>query len=114
MVFYVLKKSRGKDSRGRVIRDRTFTGFYKFDWMPKNTVNNAASAITNNTKKATNTTTGNYNARRTSTSGTTYAGMTANVWTWLIVGILGVAIVALVLFYGRQRSDNVEHSHIDE
>ena len=80
----------------------------------KNTVNNAASATTNNTKKATNTTTGNYNARRTATSGTTYAGMTANVWTWLIVGILGVAIVALVLFYGRQRSDNVEHSHIDE
>lgn len=35
MVFYVLKKSRGKDSRGRVIRDRTFSGFYKFDWMPK-------------------------------------------------------------------------------
>ena len=35
MVLYVVKKSRGHDKNGRSVRDRTYTGYYKFDWMDK-------------------------------------------------------------------------------
>ncbi len=52
----------------------------------------------------------NYNATRTSTDDATFLGMTANGWTWLIMAILAVAIVALVWFYAKQRSDSYSNS----
>lgn len=47
----------------------------------------------------------NYSATRTATStnNATFAGMSANAWAWLIVGIFGVAIIALVWIYGNQK-----------
>ena len=82
----------------------------------KNTVENAGNAVTGatTTKNAANNTvagttgtkTGtantNYTATRANTGNVTVAGMTATAWAWLIVGILGVAIVALVWFYGKE------------
>lgn len=34
MILYVMKKSRGR-VRGRIVRDRMYTGYYKFKWMTK-------------------------------------------------------------------------------
>ncbi|MGN1327692.1 MAG: hypothetical protein ACI4VQ_06445, partial [Clostridia bacterium] len=91
----------------------------------KNTVENAGNAVAGatTTKNATNntvagttgtktgTTTNNYTATKTNTGTVKVAGMTATAWAWLIVGILGVAIVALVWFYGKQHSDYTSTNH---
>ncbi len=44
----------------------------------------------------------NYTAARTSTTDSTFMGMNATAWTWLIIGIAAIAIVALVWYYGTQ------------
>lgn len=72
--------------------------------MISNGVSDVVSGTENGTNKVTMGTT-NYNATRTSTGDATFAGMNATAWTWLIVGILGAAIIALVWFYGKQHED---------
>lgn len=42
-----------------------------------------------------------YTAERTSTA-SGFMGMSATTWTWLILGIVGLAIVGLVWYYGSQ------------
>lgn len=71
----------------------------------RRTGNTAITGTTNtrNDNRATNT----YAARRTNTN--TWLGMTSTAWTWLIMGIVAVAIVALVWFYARER--NTRHSN---
>ena len=55
-----------------------------------------------------------YNATRTATDidaggTTTFMGMNATSWTWLIMGIAAIAIVALVWYYGSQvRTSNFD------
>ena len=44
-------------------------------------------------------------ATRTSTAATTentFMGMNATAWTWLILGIAAIAIIALVWYYSAQ------------
>lgn len=52
------------------------------------------------------TTNNNYNATRTSITGTdqdnTLFGMTGTAWTWLILGIAGIIIIGLVWYYSMQ------------
>lgn len=77
-----------------------------------NDMENAANSTTNSfgnsmgTTKDTNDNTNNrgYVASRTSTDGNaaTFMGMTATAWTWLIMGIATIAIVALVWYYANQ------------
>ena len=43
----------------------------------------------------------NYTATRTTTN-TNLLGLSDTTWTWLILGIVGVAIVSLVWYYGAQ------------
>lgn len=101
----------------------------------ENTVENAAKDISNTSKNATenmekgaNTTVkdnytnqettttnnarrNNYNATRTATDtkANTFMGMNATAWTWLIIGIAAIAIVALVWYYATQvRSSNYD------
>ena len=50
----------------------------------------------------------NYNAQRTAADATVL-GMTTNTWTWLILAIVGLAIVSLVWYYGAQ----YEHKDFD-
>ena len=71
---------------------------------------NKASNMTgsDNSKMSTNK---NYTATRTSTGteANTFMGMTATSWTWLIMGIAAIAIVALVWYYSSQmRSSNYD------
>ena len=73
--------------------------------------NNIGNAMMNTTNQATNynrtATNNNYTAPRTSTTDNTFMGMNATAWTWLIIGIAAIAIVALVWYYSMQvRSSN--------
>ena len=84
----------------------------------ENGANNVGNAITNHTNNTTtaHTTTNNaktntYTATRTATTGNaTFMGMNATTWTWLIMGIAAIAIVALVWYYSMQfRSTNYDN-----
>lgn len=82
----------------------------------KNTVNDVEngmqkagnSLVSGTTTNTNNNRTGNYTATRTNAD--TWLGMTSTAWTWLIMGILAVAIVALVWFYARQENTST-HSN---
>ena len=45
---------------------------------------------------------GNYTATRTAADNNNLLGMSDTTWTWLILGIVGAVIVALVWYYGAQ------------
>lgn len=64
-----------------------------------NNLNNVAGGVVG-------TTNNNYNATRTSITGTdqdnTLFGMTGTAWTWLILGIAGIIIIGLVWYYSMQ------------
>lgn len=68
-----------------------------------NTFTSGASRVTNNNNANRNN---NYTTTRTAT-GTTFAGMSANTWTWFILAIAGIAIVGLIWYYSMQ--NNIEH-----
>lgn len=65
----------------------------------------------NNMNMTGTTNNGNYTATRTAAEGTTLLGMDSTTWTWLIMGIVGIAIVALVWYYSMQ---NTDHGYDDE
>lgn len=77
-----------------------------------NTNNNNNTATTNN-NSLTARMTDNYTATRTATDtagNATFMGMNATTWTWLIIGIAAIAIVALVWYYSMQmRSTNYDN-----
>ena len=92
----------------------------------RDTVNNAGNAIKNtgntverdmhNATSSRNTTTNNgtYTATRTSTNGNaTFMGMNATAWTWLILGIAAIAIIAVVWYYSNQLTSENNHSRRD-
>ena len=69
-----------------------------------------ANSVTNELMDGDSNYNANYNATRTATdnNSNTFMGMDANVWTWLIVGIAAIAIIALIWYYmaGLRSSDN--------
>lgn len=70
-----------------------------------NDMKNTANSTMDNAKKDFAETTNNdYMATRTSTATTenTFMGMNATAWTWLILGIAAIAIIALVWYYSAQ------------
>ncbi len=85
--------------------------------------NNVAGASRNTTRNMENNDNGNknnnnadYNATRTATGttggSTTFMGMTATTWTWLIMGIAAFAIIALVWYYSTKlRSSDYNEKH---
>ena len=40
-------------------------------------------------------------------------GMTANAWTWLIIGIAAIAIIAVVWYYSMQFTNTNRHNNDD-
>ena len=76
--------------------------------------NNVAAGVTNmgNNNRSGNGST-NYTAVRTN-SNATWLGMDSNMWTWLIMAILGVAIVAMVWFYAKQDNTEQSEQHYEE
>ena len=67
----------------------------------KNAENNMIAGMTSNNG---NNGTNNYTAMRTNATTATWLGMNATAWTWLIMGIVTIAIVGLVWFYAKQDS----------
>lgn len=72
------------------------------------TDNNSNTGATNNHDNNNMSMTGttnngnrNYTTTRTANEGT-LLGMNATTWTWLIMGIVGIAIIALVWYYSMQ------------
>ena len=69
-----------------------------------------ANSVTNELMDGDSNYNANYNATRTAidNNSNTFMGMDANVWTWLIVGIAAIAIIALIWYYmaGLRSSDN--------
>lgn len=84
----------------------------------QNTMENVTGDIGNGMQNAGNTVMGgmttddDYTATRTTTrmatdtTDTTFLGMNSTVWTWLIMAIVGIAIVALVWMYAKQRENS--------
>lgn len=100
----------------------------------ENTVENAALDISNTSKDVTGGTenkmsksedkmnngifssagaTNNYSARRTSTENTVM-GMSSNAWTWIILGVAAIAIIAVVWYYSMQFTNNNHHNDDSE
>lgn len=69
--------------------------------------NTMVSGTTNNNNN-------NYTASRTSSNEVKIAGMTTNTWSWLIMGITGVAIIILVWSYIKQKNQNDIYIDSDE
>ena len=67
----------------------------------KNTGNTMAGMMTGNDNNN-----NGYTAARTSTDNVTVAGMSANTWSWIIIGIAAAAIIALIWSYMRQKNNN--------
>ena len=59
----------------------------------------------NNNNMSTGNNNGNYSTTRTSAEGT-LLGMNATTWTWIIMGLVAIAIIALVWYYSMQTTDS--------
>lgn len=106
-------------------------GIRNFVGGTENTIENAASDISNTSRNMTgdveNTMSRNdmsentnstfmgmtndnndngYTATRTGTNDATVMGMTSTAWTWIILGIAAIAIIAVVWYYSMQFTNN--------
>lgn len=118
------------DDAGQMVKDAA-NGVRNVVGGAENTIENAAKDISNGSKNVTNgiengaqnmtnkvesgtqsSMNDAYNATRTSvdTQAGTFMGMNSTAWTWLIMAIAAIAIVALVWYYGTQR----QSSHYDD
>ncbi len=84
----------------------------------KGAVTNVGNAITGQNNNNNNNNDGlfgnrnnnGYTATRTSATNNGLFGMnTSTMWTWIVLAIVGVAIVSLVWFYGSQTKSNRNH-----
>ena len=83
-----------------------------------NAIDDGAKDVGNDVKNGMNDmgrTTNNYTATRTAT--TTDNGLLGNVsntvWSWLIIAIVAIVIVALVLFYANQNKNTTTYHNDD-
>lgn len=82
----------------------------------ENTVENAAKDVSNTSKGATGSMENGmnnnhkYNTSRVSTNESNIMG--SNTWTWLIIGIAAIAIIAVVWYYSMQFT-NTRNNHHD-
>lgn len=72
-------------------------------------VENGMNSDTHNSMSRTN----NYNTTRVATGSSNMSGgMSASSWTWLILGIVAIAIIAVVWYYSMQLT-NGRNNHDD-
>ena len=72
-------------------------------------VENGMNSDTHNSMSRTN----NYNTTRVATGSSNMSGgMSASAWTWLILGIVAIAIIAVVWYYSMQLT-NGRNNHDD-
>lgn len=122
------------DDAGKALGNAA-NGVRNFVGGVEDTVENAAKDVSNTSKNVTGTaentmnngtthdgyttdgrTTTNNNGKYTTSrvaTGTTFMGMTTNTWTWLIVGIAAIAIIAVVWYYSMQFTNTKKNNHND-
>jgi len=87
---------------------RNMTGDFE-NTMTANT-NNAFMGMTNgnnnDNNNGNNGNNGGYTATRTATDDATVMGMTSTAWTWIILGVAAIAIIAVVWYYSMQFTNN--------
>ena len=72
----------------------------------ENTMNGDGNRRNNNGSMGlTNDNNGRYSATRTSTDNNVM-GMSSTAWTWLIVGIAAIAIIAIIWYYSMRMNNN--------
>lgn len=86
-------------------------GFNTMEHGTENVVTDVKDGMQNGENTMVGMTTDNnngngYTATRTSSDQAQIAGMSTNTWTWIIMGITGVAIGILVWSYIKQRNKN--------
>lgn len=110
--------------------DTAVNGVRNFVGGAENVIEDAGQGVTNGVKNGMNTidngarnmTAGtsngndNYNASRTTTragndSNTTGMFNTTNIWTWVVLAIVGAVIVGLVMYYAKQNNVNVYNNN---
>lgn len=73
-----------------------------------NGTNNGLNEMKNDTTDsmmgANNGGTNSYTATRTSTTNNNLFGLSSSAWTWIILAIAAIGIIALVMFYTRQNN----------
>ncbi len=84
----------------------------------ENTMDNITKNNDNNANKVTGAITrdnngGNYTATRTADSAT-LGGMTSNTWTWIIVVLAAIAIIALIWAYARGKNYSSNNNDDDD
>ena len=82
-------------------------------------VSNIGNGMQNmSSESTTNNMNNNYIANRTSTNinntKSTFLGMGSTAWGWLIMSIVGIIIVSLVWFYGKQHEDDYTLDNEDD
>ena len=75
--------------------------------------NNNTNNNDNNQNNVNQNDDGNYTATRTEGE-STFMGMNSNTWSWLILGIAAVAIIALVWYYSMQLNNDRHNNNRDE
>ena len=79
-----------------------------------NTIENTGNTVERDMNNATSKNNDTYTAARTSTNGNaTFMGMKATAWTWLILGIAAIAIIAVVWYYSMQTTSEKNNSRRD-
>ncbi|MBR1802381.1 MAG: hypothetical protein IJ777_00150 [Clostridia bacterium] len=82
-----------------------------------NAVRNGVNNNSDNMARNANNNTG-YTATRTTadtTGNNIFANIPNTVWSWLVVGIVGVLIVSLVMYYAKQNNNvTTYHGHNDD
>ena len=78
----------------------------------ENQMNSGKNKMSTGIFSSTNVT-NNYNAQKTSTDNTVM-GMSSNAWTWLILGVAAIAIIAVVWYYSMQFTNSNRHNDDSE
>ncbi len=102
------------NTAGNVVRDAGNTAAGAVTNVTDSVRNTVDNAMTDDNNDGTPTTNNdNYTATRTDANAGTLMGMNATTWTWLIMGLAAIAIVALVWYYSAQITDKNYDNHND-
>ena len=94
--------------------DRTENTMENAEHKIEETGNTLEKDIKNTTSGVTNSNNDGYTAARTATNGNaTFMGMSSTAWTWLILGIATIAIIAVVWYYSTQITTENNNSKRD-
>lgn len=100
----------GVENTGNAIKD----GVEDMNNNMDNNDNNTANGTVQDTdRRNADNTNNNYDATRTQAE-EDVMGMTGNTWSWIIIGVAAVAIIALIWYYTTQQTNRNRYNNHDE